>query len=148
MTSLPSLKFPSDGGERTTPKENRTMKHAYAACFALSLGIGMAHAASADCQAASTRLLDHLDKGDYAGATADFNDQMKAAETADKLAALWQSMPKQLGAPGVREAAQVSAVPNYAVVVTALHYGQGMIDAQVACDADGKIAGFYIRPHR
>jgi Protein of unknown function (DUF3887) len=124
------------------------MKLAYAACFALSLGIGMAHAASTDCQAASTRLLDHLDKGDYAGASTDFNDQMKAAETTDKLGALWQSMPKQLGAPGAREPAQVSAIPNYIVVVTALHYGQGMIDAQVACDADGKIAGFYIRPHR
>jgi hypothetical protein len=124
------------------------MKLAYAACFALSLGIGMAHAASSDCQAVSTRLLDHLDKGDYAGATADFNDKMKAAETADKLAALWQSMPLQLGAPGMREPAQVSEVPNYVVVVTALHYGQGMIDAQVACDADGKIGGFYIRPHR
>jgi hypothetical protein len=126
------------------------MKLAYAACFALSLslGIGMAHAASPDCQAASTRLLDHLDKGDYAGATADFNDKMKATETADKLAALWRSMPLQLGAPGVREPAQVSSVPNDIVVVTALHYGQGMIDAQVACDADGKIGGFYIRPHR
>jgi glucose/arabinose dehydrogenase len=124
------------------------MKLACAACFALSLSIGMAHAASADCQAASTRLLDHLDKGDYAGATADFNDKMKAAETTDKLAALWQSMPLQLGAPGAREPAQVSAVPNYVVVVTALHYGPGMIDAQVACDADGKIGGFYIRPHR
>jgi hypothetical protein len=124
------------------------MKFAYAACFALSLGVSVAHAASADCQAASTRLLDHLDKGDYTGATADFNDRMKAAETADKLATLWQSMPKQLGAPGVREAAQASSIPNYDVVVTALHYGPGMIDAQVACDADGKIAGFYIRPHR
>jgi Protein of unknown function (DUF3887) len=124
------------------------MKLAYAACLALSLGIGTAHAASSDCQAATTRLLDHLDKGDYAGATADFNDKMKAAEPADKLSALWQSMPLQLGAPGVREPAQVSAVPNYVVVVTALHYGQGMIDAQVACDADGKIGGFYIRPHR
>jgi hypothetical protein len=124
------------------------MKLACATCFALSLGIGMAHAASADCQAASTRLLDRLDKGDYAGATTDFNDQMKAAETTDKLGALWQSMPKQLGAPGAREPAQVSAIPNYVVVVTALHYGQGVIDAQVACDADGKIAGFYVRPHR
>jgi Protein of unknown function (DUF3887) len=123
------------------------MKLAYAACFALSLGIGMAHAANIDCQAASTRLFDHLDKGDYTGASADFNDRMKADLTADKLAALWQSLPKQLGAPGVREPAQVSQIPGYVMVVTTLHYGQGMIDAKVACDTDGKIAGFYIRPH-
>ena len=124
------------------------MKLAYTACFALSLGIGMAHAGSPDCPAASTRLLDHLDKGDYAGATADFDDHMKASLTSDALAKLWQTMPKQLGAPGARDPAQVTAIPNYAVVVTTLHYSQGMIDAQVACDADGKIGGFYIRPHR
>ena len=124
------------------------MKLAYAACFALRLGIGMAHAASPDCPAVSTRLLDHLDQGDYTGATADLDDNLKVSLTADKLAKLWQTMPKQLGAPGPREPAKVTAIPNYVVVVTTLHYGQGMIDAQVACDADGKIGGFYIRPHR
>jgi hypothetical protein len=123
------------------------MKLAYVACFALSLCTGMAHAASADCQAASTRLLDHLDKGDYTGATVDFDDRMKTALTADQLGKLWQSMPLQLGAPGAREPAQVTAVPAYVVVETSLHYGQGMIDARVACNSDGKISGFHIRPH-
>ena len=123
------------------------MKLAYFACFALALGASMAHAATINCPAASTRLLDHLDKGDYAGATTDFNDRMKASMTADQLAGLWKSMPLRLGAPGKREPAQVSAVPDYVVVATTLHYGQGMIDARVACDVDGKIAGFHLKPH-
>jgi hypothetical protein len=93
-------------------------------------------------------MLDHLDQGDYAGATTDFDGTMKAALTADKLAKVWQAMTQQFGARGAREPAQVSEASAYVVVVTPLHYGKSVIDAQVACDADGKIGGFYIKPHQ
>jgi hypothetical protein len=33
-------------------------------------------------------MLDHLDHGDYTGATADFNERMKAAMSADQLDSL------------------------------------------------------------
>jgi hypothetical protein len=73
---------------------------------------------------------------------------MKAALTADKLAKVWQAMTQQFGARGAREPAQVSEASAHVVVVTPLHYGKSVIDAQVACDADGKIGGFYIKPHQ
>lgn len=124
------------------------MKLAYAICIALGLGVGMTHAAGTDCQATSTKMLDHLDQGDYAGATADFDGTMKAALTADKIAKVWQAVTQHFGARGAREPAQVSEADAHVVVVTPLHYGQSVIDAQVACDADGKIGGFYIKPHQ
>ena len=124
------------------------MKLAYAICIALGLGVGVTHAAGTDCQVTSSKMLDHLDQGDYAGATADFDGTMKAALTADKLAKVWQAVTQQFGARGKREPARVSAASAHVVVVTPLHYGQSVIDAQVACDADGKIGGFYIKPHQ
>ncbi|OOG61268.1 hypothetical protein B0E46_14815 [Rhodanobacter sp. B04] len=117
-------------------------------CIALGLAAGMAHAAGADCQATSTRLLDHLDKGDYAGATTDFDDRMKAGLSADRLARIWPAVAQQFGVRGTRESPRLSQADGHALVITSLHYGQNLIDAQVACDADGRIGGFYIKPHR
>lgn len=120
---------------------------ASAICIALGLGVaGMAHAAAPDCQVTSKSMLDHLDQGDYAGATADFNDRMKAALGADKLAKVWPAVAQQFGARGAREQVRLNEVGGYALVITPLHYGQSLIDAQVACDADGKVAGFHIKP--
>ncbi|OOG48017.1 DUF3887 domain-containing protein [Rhodanobacter sp. C01] len=123
------------------------MKSAFATCIALGLGVaGMAHAATPDCQVTSVKMLDHLDQADYAGATADFNDRMKAALGADKLAKVWPAVAQQFGARGARGQARLSEVGGYALVVTPLHYGGSLIDAQVACDANGKVAGFHIKP--
>lgn len=123
------------------------MKSVFAACIALGLGVtGMAHAAAPDCQVTSMRMLDRLDQGDYAGATADFNDRMKSALGADKLAKVWPAVAQQFGVRGAREQAGLSEVEGYALVVTPLHYGPSLIDAEVACDADGKVAGFHIKP--
>lgn len=124
------------------------MKLAYASCLGLGLAVGMTHAAGADCQATSTRLLDHLDQGDYAGATADFDDRMKAGLSADRLARVWPAMAQQFGARGAREQSRLGQVDGHTLVITPLHYGQKLIDARVACDADGRIGGFYIKPQR
>ena len=113
---------------------------------ALGLGVGIAHAAGADCQATSTRMLDHLDRGDYAGATAGFNDRMKVSLGADRLARIWPAVAQQFGERGAREQARLSQVDGHALVITPLHYGQSLVDARVACDADGKVVGFHIKP--
>lgn len=124
------------------------MKLACAAVIALGLSTSMAHAASPSCKATATKMLDYLDQGDYAGATADFNDRMNANLSADKLGKLWQNVSQQpSGTHGVREPAQLSEEQGYAVVMTTLHYGQNAIDTRVVCDADGKVGGFFIRPH-
>lgn len=121
------------------------MKLAYAFCITLGLAAGTAHAVDADCQATSSRMLDHLDKRDYLGATADFNERMKASLSADRLAQLWQARVQHPDVPGVRDPAQVGNVQGYVVVVTPLHHGQNQIDTRVVCDADGKIGGFFVK---
>jgi len=68
-----------------------------------------ASAAAADSPTAlATRLLDQLDAGQYAAAEATFSPQMKAAVPADKLKAVWESLPALLGAAGARGEASVS----------------------------------------
>ncbi|OOG54488.1 DUF3887 domain-containing protein [Rhodanobacter sp. C03] len=124
------------------------MKLAYAACLALGLTVGVTHAAGTDCQATSTRLLDHLDKGDYAGAAADFDDTMKADLGADRLARIWPALSQQFGARGAREQPQLSQRDGRTLVITPLHYGQRLINARVSCDSDGRIGGFYIKPQQ
>lgn len=112
----------------------------------LGLGIGVAHAADADCQATSSRMLDKLDKSDYAGATTDFNERMKASLDAARLGKLWSGLVQQFGARGKRELGRQSEVNGYAVVLTTVHYGPHLIDARVVCDATGKVAGFFVKP--
>ena len=123
------------------------LKLAGSICIVLGLAIGVAHAADSPCLATSGRMLDHLDHGDYIAAAADFNARMKAALGADRLARMWPAVAKQFGPRGVHDQATLSQVNGYAVVITPLHYGQHVIDARVVCEADGKVAGFFIKPH-
>jgi len=117
-----------------------------AVCFGL-LAFANASHAETPCETLSTRLLDALDHGDYAGATADFDATLKAKLSADTLSKVWQAIPPQFGERGAREPAQVSQVGDRAIVVTALHYEKDTIDSRVACSADGKVADFFIQPH-
>jgi hypothetical protein len=116
-------------------------------CLGICALAGTARAESA-CETVSTHLLDALDEGDYAGATADFDANIKAKLSADKLGQIWPAVVQQFGERGARETPAVNAVGELTVVLTPLHYGQSMIDAKVSCSADGKIASFLIQPHR
>lgn len=122
------------------------LKLAASICIVLGLGSGLAQAAEPSCQATSSRMLDHLDKDDYSGATADFNDRMKAALSADQLGKIWTAMAQQFGARGAHDQARVAEVNGHTAVITALHYGTHLVDARVSCDPDGKVAGFHIKP--
>lgn len=122
------------------------LKFAASICTVLALGIGLAQAAEPACQASSSKMLEQLDKGDYTGATANFNEKMKDALDADRLGKIWTAMEQQFGARGAHEPGRLSVVAGHATVTTTLHYGTHRIDARVACDPDGKVAGFHIKP--
>lgn len=123
-------------------------KHlAVLACVAIGLISATAAHAESACETASTHLLDALDKGDYAGATADFDATMKAKLLPEKLGQIWPAVAQQFGERGARETPATSTVGEYSVVLTPLHYGQSMIDAKVTCDTQGKVANFLIQPH-
>lgn len=113
-----------------------------------SVAIMMSTAASAaeSPSALAMRLLDQLDAGQYAAAEATFSPQMKAAVPADKLKAVWESLPAQMGAAGVRGEATTSEADGFRIVVVPLAYARGELLARVVLDKDDRIAGFLVQP--
>ncbi|MGQ4659832.1 alpha/beta fold hydrolase [Lysobacter sp. F6437] len=103
-------------------------------------------AAQVDPQAVASHLLDQLDAGNYAAANARFTAQMASAVPADKLQAVWESLPKQLGAARGRGDLEVTDHDGTQVVIVPLHYANGDVIASIAVTADGRIAGFMVRP--
>lgn len=123
------------------------MKHLLSVLFATLLAFAASPTYAADTpESIATRLLDHMDANDYAAAEASFTPDMAAAVPADKLKAVWDSLPAQLGAAKGRGEAKVTPHQGMQVVVVPLHYANGELLAQVVVDAEGKIAGFLIKP--
>lgn len=116
-------------------------------CLGICLSAAAGARAGSACETASTHLLDALDRGDYAGATSDFNDTMKAKLLPEKLGQIWPEVLQHFGERGPRDAATAVPAGDLTIVLTPLHYGQSTIDSKVTCDAQGKVAGFYIQPH-
>lgn len=103
-------------------------------------------AQAADPATLANQLLDRLDAGQYSAAEADFSAQMKAAVPADKLKAVWESLPAQMGAAGPRGDAATSEADGFRIVVIPLHYANGALQARIALDKDDKVAGFLLQP--
>ena len=95
--------------------------------------------------ATATAVLDRLDAGQFEAATEDFNAQMKAALDADQLAAVQRQLDSA-GAVQSRGEAQVSRRDGFTVVAVRIQRALAAIDATVAIDGDGKVAGLYFVP--
>lgn len=98
------------------------------------------------CINASTAMIGNLDKGDFKAAGADFDTNMQAHLGADKLGSVWQQVSHQMGKLQGHGEPQNVMYQNHVVITQPLHFEKGDVNAQVACDADGKIAGFFLRP--
>jgi dienelactone hydrolase len=96
--------------------------------------------------AIAAQLLDHMDAGQYAQAESMFNADMANAVPADKLRAVWESLPAQAGAAKGRGNATVAAQGGTSLVTVPLLYEKTELTAKVAVAADGRIAGFMIQP--
>jgi len=116
--------------------------------IALVLGALLSPAAfAADAPGAlANRLLDHLQGGDYAAAEAMFSTDMAAAVPQDKLKAVWESLPAQLGPLRSRGEPRIVPQQGVQVALVRLEFANGAINAQVAVDAQGKVAGFLLQP--
>lgn len=124
---------------------------ALASLLLLALGLGLllsgrAAAQAADPVAVATSALDHMDAGDYAQAEALFDAKMAAAVPADKLKAVWESLPAQVGKATGRGEAAVSAQGGATMVQIPLHYENAELVAKFAIDGEGRIAGFVVQP--
>ena len=99
-----------------------------------------------DAVAIATGLLDHLDAHDYAAAEAAFGAKMAAAVPADKLQAVWESLPTQAGEARGRGEPALQHEGDVQVVTVPLHYANVELIAKAVVGADGKIEGFLIQP--
>jgi dienelactone hydrolase len=115
-----------------------------------SLAQAQAQAASAapagDAAAIAGALLDRLDAHDYAAAEAMFGARMAAAVPADRLQAVWESLPTQAGEARGRGEPAVARQDGAQVVSIPLHYANAELVAKAAIGADGKIEGFLVQP--
>lgn len=100
---------------------------------------------AAACEARATSLLDAAQKGDYAGATRDFDAKMRAGLPALKFKQAWESLA-QFGALTARGQTHLATDDGYIAVTVPLLFEKANLYAQVACGSDGRVAGFYIKP--
>ena len=96
------------------------------------------------CISKTDALLAALDRGDYQGAEMDFNPTMQAGLPPAQLQQNWESLPARFGKPGPRGAPHNNLSNGYVVITVPMPFPSMMLAAQVACAADGKIAGFHV----
>ena len=139
------------GTQRTS---HIAMRLLLASALLLMLGLGLLlsgrvaaqDAAGVDASAIATRMLDHLDAGEYARAEAMFSPEMAAAVPADKLKAVWESLSAQAGEAKGRGETASMAEDGSTFVNIPLHYAKAELAAKLVIGADGKIVGFLIQP--
>lgn len=124
---------------------------AIASLLLLALGAGLlmalpARAQAIDAKAIATRALDHMDAGEYAQVEAMFSADMAQAVPADKLKAVWESLPAQVGKATGRGDVQVAPQEGGAMVQVPLHHEKAKLVAKFAIDAAGNIIGFLVQP--
>lgn len=91
-------------------------------------------------------LLDRLQAGDYAAATAEFDARMQTALPAQKLDAVWTSLQRQLGPLQERGLPEQQTQGTTTLVLVPLHYAKGDLQARVGVDADGRVSSLLIVP--
>ena len=127
---------------------------AIASLLLLALGVGVlvatgkvqAQEAPVDGAAIATRALDHLDAGEYAQVEAMLSADMAKAVPADKLKAVWESLPAQVGKASGRGEPQVMVQDGNTLVQVPLHFEKAGLMAKFAIGGDRKINGFLIQP--
>jgi hypothetical protein len=129
------------------------MRLLLASALLLMLGLGLllsgraaAQQTPVDGAGIATRLLDHLDAGRYADAEAMFGADMAKAVPADKLKAVWESLPAQAGDAKGRGDIATMMQGDTTLVKLPLHYAKAELVAKLAIGADGRIVGFLIQP--
>lgn len=96
--------------------------------------------------AVATRVLDDLDAARYDAVVKRFAPTMAKAVDADKLRAVWMSLPLQFGASKGRGTPRVDSADGATVVHIPLAYEHLALEASVASRADGLIVGFLVQP--
>jgi uncharacterized protein len=122
------------------------------AAFVAPLGAGAQAAPSSltasQVEARARLVIQDMASGKFAAVESQYDARMAAALPAGKLGDGWAQLAPQFGAFQSVQSATASKAQAFDVVKMALQFQQGMLDATVAFDADGKIAGIGLRPHQ
>jgi fermentation-respiration switch protein FrsA (DUF1100 family) len=114
----------------------------------LCLGlIAPVSAQAPDPQAIAQAVIDNLVAGNYEAATADFTSEMLAALSPAQLQQVWESLVAQVGPYQEQVSVTSQTTEGYTVFVFILQFEKAQLDAQLSISTDGKVGGFYIRPH-
>lgn len=122
------------------------------ACFLIGLMLATmlpsANAAGKDdgAVALAVQVLDRLDAGEYGAIIESGTQEMQAAIDADALAAVWTSLPGQLGKATGRGERTFTTRGALRVVMIPLHYERGMLNAIISLDAQDRVAGLLLQP--
>lgn len=105
-------------------------------------GHAFAQVSSETAKAIATRLLDHLDRGEYAQAEAMFDARMKQAVPAARLEQVWKSLPAagSRGEPSLRPQGEMQ------ILQVPLTRGDAELNASISIDAQGRVSGLLVRP--
>jgi pimeloyl-ACP methyl ester carboxylesterase len=90
--------------------------------------------------------LSHLGGGEYDSAVSRMTSEMKAAIDSEQLAQIWDALPKQAGAFKGRGPSRTTSVGELTVVTVPLQFELATLDAVIAIDDVGLIAGFHLKP--
>ncbi len=114
---------------------------------AIAAGEPAANASQAsDPAAAANAMLDELDAGRFDAVSARFSPAMANAVSADKLKAVWTALPQQFGKFGHRGTARMEHLDSMTVVNIPLTFEHAALEASIAINPAGKVAGFLVRP--
>ncbi len=103
--------------------------------------------AAPTCLKRSQDLLAALKAHDYAAATRNFDDEVRAMVTVDRLRQVWeQALPTAYGAYDPKAPGQAAQATAGGSIVTPLHFQRAWLHMHVACNARGEISGFRFLP--
>ena len=118
-----------------------------AACMAVPGARAADSADGAQCRALAQHMLHALVRGDSKAAAHAFDTDMRTALPPAKLSELWGEVQSNFGKYKAQSSARILKVNGINVVITPMQFTKTALDAQVACNAQGQIAGFFLRPN-
>jgi uncharacterized protein len=104
--------------------------------------------ASSPLVATGREVVDELIAGEFTKVEARYSSQMAAALPPGKLGTAWQSLISQVGDFQSIVETRLDDAGDQKIVTVVCKFEKAELDARVAFDSDGKLAGLFFRPHQ
>lgn len=98
------------------------------------------------CSKHAQAILKSMDDGDFEGARANFDANMKAHLSADQLSAVWASLPAQAGARLAVAPGRVAPNGDSEIAIIPIHHEKAWLELQVSCSSADEVTGLFVRP--